>query len=171
MALLVLPGLLALPRLSLLSLLPLSGLPLLALACLALLALASLSLLPLACLALLSLPGLSLLTLSGLALLSLSGLSLLTLSGMVTIRRIPLAAQARASPTPVLPLVASMTVVFSLIKPRWVASSMIASAVRSFTLDIGFSDSSFNSRSASRPVAKRGARTSGVLPITSRIES
>jgi hypothetical protein len=43
--------------------------------------------------------------------------------------------------------------------------------MRSLTLDIGLKDSSLNTTSAPSPAAVRGARTSGVCPMVSTIES
>jgi len=63
------------------------------------------------------------------------------LSGMVRISRSPLAAQIKASPSPVLPLVGSMMVVSLLIFPSAIPASIMARAMRSLMLPMGFLDS------------------------------
>jgi len=64
-------------------------------------------------------------------------------SGIVKIKRCPLAAQMKARPMPVLPLVGSITTVSFVIKPCLSAVVIIDKAIRSFTLPQGFLDSSF----------------------------
>ncbi len=92
-------------------------------------------------------------------------------SGIVRINGIRFAAQTKASPTPVFPEVGSITVVPSLMTPRSSASWTIDCPMRSFTLAIGLNDSSLKTTSPPSPAEHRGARTSGVRPIVSTIES
>ncbi len=63
-------------------------------------------------------------------------------SGIVMIRLYPLAAQTKASPMPVLPLVGSTMTESWLISPSLSAASIMASPMRSFTLARGLNDSS-----------------------------
>ena len=70
-------------------------------------------------------------------------LSALIVSGMVSTSLYPLEDDTNASPTPVLPLVGSMMVPPGLSIPRCSASSIIARAMRSFTLPAGLKYSSF----------------------------
>ena len=90
-------------------------------------------------------------------------------SGITSITLYPSAAPTIAKPMPVLPLVGSMIVDPALISPRFLASSSIASAARSFTEPDGLKNSSFKIISA--PVSFiRGMRTSGVPPMSSFID-
>src|SRR5579864_1546935 len=75
-----------------------------------------------------------------------------------------------ASPMPVLPLVGSTSVAPALSTPRRSASSTMASAIRSFTLPPGLSDSILASTVAPPGFGTRFSRTSGVAPISSRTE-
>ena len=90
-------------------------------------------------------------------------------SGMVRISFKPFAAATKASAMPVLPEVGSIRIVLALIRPLLRASSIIALPMRSFTLESGLKNSSFNRISAFAPwaAAVRLRRTSGVLPIVS----
>ena len=63
--------------------------------------------------------------------------SVLIVSGMVRTSLYPLAAATNASPTPVFPLVGSIIVAPGFNKPFASASSIMASATRSFTLPAG----------------------------------
>src|SRR5688572_21485246 len=75
-----------------------------------------------------------------------------------------------ARPIPVLPLVGSTIVPPLLSTPRRSASSIIASAVRSFTLPPGFRASSLATTAAPPARGRRRRRTSGVPPIRSSTE-
>ncbi len=75
-----------------------------------------------------------------------------------------------ASPIPVLPLVASMTVWPGFRVPSFSACSMTPSARRSLTEPIGLKDSIFTYRLMPSG-ASLFSRTTGVLPIVSRIFS
>jgi hypothetical protein len=66
--------------------------------------------------------------------------SMLMDSGMVRIRRYPFTADTRARPMPVLPDVGSMMVAPSLSFPSASAASIMARAMRSFTLEPGLKD-------------------------------
>ena len=88
-------------------------------------------------------------------------------SGMVRTSGIPRAAQTKASPTPVLPEVGSITVTPSRITPLSRASSIIDLPIRSLTLDMGLKDSSLKRTSAPRSLPSLGVRTRGVPPIVS----
>ena len=95
--------------------------------------------------------------------------STLMVSGITSITLYPSAAPTIAKPIPVLPLVGSIIVDPALISPRFLASSSIASAARSFTEPDGLKNSSFKIISA--PVSFiRGMRTSGVPPMSSFID-
>src|SRR5512143_2792765 len=71
---------------------------------------------------------------------------------------------------PVLPLVGSTSVAPGLSAPRRSASSTMASAIRSFTLPPGLSDSILASTVAPPGFGIRFSRTSGVAPISSSTE-
>jgi len=73
-----------------------------------------------------------------------------------------------ARPTPVLPLVGSTIVPPGFRAPRFSASSIIASPMRSFTEPPGFSISSFATRRGLRPLPIRLRCTRGVLPTRPR---
>src|SRR5262249_37020289 len=81
----------------------------------------------------------------------------------------PLHGTARPNPTPVVPEVPSMIVPPGLILPACSAASNMVMPMRSFTLPPGFKYSSFASTVARTPRTTRFRRTSGVLPITSRM--
>src|SRR5215470_16721226 len=70
---------------------------------------------------------------------------------------------------PVFPDVPSMIVPPGLILPACSAASSMVIPIRSFTLPPGFKYSSFASTVARTPRTTRFRRTSGVLPITSRM--
>src|SRR4029453_9172508 len=89
---------------------------------------------------------------------------------MVRMRRYPRTAQTIARPIPVLPLVGSTTVAPGLSTPRRSASSIMATAMRSFTLPPGLSDSSLPSTVAPPGRGMWFSRTSGVAPISSSTE-
>jgi hypothetical protein len=95
--------------------------------------------------------------------------SMLMLSGMVRMQRYPLKAAMNASPMPVLPLVGSTMTPPGFKSPRFSPSSIMARAIRSFTLESGLRDSSFTTTSAFMPAVSLFKRTSGVLPMSSRM--
>ena len=70
---------------------------------------------------------------------------------------------------PVLPLVASTITVSLLILPACSAASIMASAIRSFTLLPGLKNSSLTAICAFKPSVRRFNFTKGVLPISSVI--
>ena len=75
---------------------------------------------------------------------------------------------------PVLPEVGStITVSPGRMRPSASSASIIATPMRSLTLASGLKNSSLSSRSAPIPssATRRGTRTSGVLPIVSRMLS
>src|SRR2546421_312798 len=76
-----------------------------------------------------------------------------------------------ASPTPVLPLVGSTIVAPGLRAPRRSASSIMAAAMRSFTLAPGLRASILASTRAPAGSGNRRSRTSGVPPMSSRMVS
>ena len=92
-------------------------------------------------------------------------------SGMVRMIRYPFAAAIAASPIPVLPLVGSIMTEPSFNSPFFSASSIIAFAIRSFTLPAGLKYSSFTSIVAFKPsfFSILATSTSGVLPIRSSV--
>ncbi len=74
---------------------------------------------------------------------------------------------------PVLPLVGSTSVVFSgEILPCFSSASIIATPMRSLTLDSGLKNSSFSRMSALTPASfgNRAKRTKGVSPMVSVME-
>src|SRR4029453_18128119 len=89
---------------------------------------------------------------------------------MVRMRRYPRTAQTMASPIPVLPLVGSTTVAPGRSAPRRSASSIMATAMRSFTLPPGLSDSSLPSTVAPPGRGMWFSPPSGVAPIRSSTE-
>src|SRR4029453_12442228 len=89
---------------------------------------------------------------------------------MVRMRRYPRTAQTIARPIPVLPLVGSTTMAPGLSTPRRSASSIMATAMRSFTLPPGLSDSSLPSTVAPPGRGMWFSRTRGVAPISSSTE-
>ena len=97
--------------------------------------------------------------------------SMLIVSGIVKIRRYPFIAAAQAKPTPVLPLVGSISVAPQVILPSFSAASIMAKAVRSFTLPPGLNDSAFATMRAARfsVFSKCESSISGVLPTRSSI--
>src|SRR5207302_1688356 len=74
---------------------------------------------------------------------------------------------ANASPTPVLPAVASTMVPPAASAPRASASSTMARAMRSLTLPPGFKCSHLASSGTGSPAPTRASSTSGVSPIAS----
>ncbi|MPM57439.1 hypothetical protein SDC9_104261 [bioreactor metagenome] len=78
--------------------------------------------------------------------------STLMVSGIVKISLYPFAADAKASPIPVLPLVGSMIVTPGFKIPLASASSIMAKAIRSFTQPTGLKLSSFTTNLAFRPL-------------------
>jgi len=66
---------------------------------------------------------------------------------------------------PVLPLVGSITTVSAPIRPSRSAASIIAQAMRSFTLHSGFMFSILPATVATQPSVTRRRRTSGVCPM------
>ena len=74
--------------------------------------------------------------------------SMLIVSGITIIALYPFTAATKASPTPVLPLVASTRVAPGASFPSRSAASTIASAARSFTEPAGLKDSSLTSTRA-----------------------
>ncbi len=97
--------------------------------------------------------------------------SMLIVSGMVRIRRYPLAAATKARAIPVLPLVGSMITDPSFSSPFFSASSIIATPIRSFTLERGLKDSILTTTSAGFPLFILFRRTSGVFPMVFVISS
>ena len=89
-------------------------------------------------------------------------------SAMVTTSGYPLAAQTMARPMPVLPLVASMTVWPGFSAPDFSAASITPSARRSLTEPSGLKASTLTYRFTPAG-ARRLMRTTGVLPIVSRM--
>src|SRR5579883_292022 len=79
----------------------------------------------------------------------------------------PFTAATIARPIPVLPLVGSTIVAPGRSRPSRSAASIIASAMRSFTLPAGLSDSNLPKTCAPPGGTTRCSRTSGVLPISS----
>src|SRR5215467_9500482 len=92
-------------------------------------------------------------------------------SGMVRMSRYPRTAHTMASPMPVLPLVGSTTVAPALRRPRRSASSIMLTAIRSFTLPPGLSDSILARTTPPPGFGNRLRRTSGVPPTTSSTEA
>src|SRR5690606_40681743 len=78
---------------------------------------------------------------------------------------------AMARPAPVLPLVPSMIVPPGFSSPFRSASSIIATPIRSLTEPPGLKNSTFASSVPGRSAPSRCRRTSGVLPMVSRMES
>ena len=66
---------------------------------------------------------------------------------------------------PVLPLVGSMMIVSGPMRPSRSAASIIAAAIRSFTLQSGFMFSILPAIVATQPSVTRRSRTSGVRPM------
>src|SRR2546425_7697208 len=91
------------------------------------------------------------------------------LSGMVKTQRYPFTAAASASPTPVLPDVASTIRPPGLSRPSRSAASIIASPIRSFTEPPGLKYSALAYTGVGIPWVTRFSRTSGVQPIVSRM--
>src|ERR1700689_40459 len=89
-------------------------------------------------------------------------------SAMVITSGYPFAAQTMARPIPVFPLVASTTVCPGLSSPDFSAASITPKADRSFTEPRGLKASIFTNRFTPCG-AKRLIRTTGVLPIVSRM--
>ena len=83
--------------------------------------------------------------------------------------RYPFAAQTRASEVPVLPPVYSTTVSPGFSRPSSSALEITASAIRSFTLPLGFSHSSFTRISAQSGGTTFRSRTIDVFPIARRM--
>src|SRR2546422_3520543 len=93
------------------------------------------------------------------------------MSGRTQSRRYPLARATIARLIPVLPLVGSRMVLSGDRSPLSSAAPIIYSAMRSFTLPVGFWPSSLAYISTPDFGEKRARRTSGVLPTASRIEA
>ncbi len=95
--------------------------------------------------------------------------SIVIVSGIVRMSFKPFAAATNASAIPVFPEVGSIKTVFDVIFPLLIASSIIEKPMRSFTLERGLKNSSFNKTSAWALCASavRFRRTNGVLPIVS----
>src|SRR5205814_8037128 len=91
------------------------------------------------------------------------------LSGIVKMQRYPFTAAASASPTPVLPEVASTIRPPGLRRPSRSAASIIASPIRSFTEPPGLKNSALAYTGVRTPCVTRFSRTSGVQPIVSRM--
>src|SRR3989442_4256088 len=91
------------------------------------------------------------------------------LSGMVKTQRYPFTAAASASPTPVLPDVASTIRPPGLRRPSRSAASIIATPMRSFTDPPGLKNSALAYTGVRIPCVTRFSRTSGVQPMVSRI--
>ena len=84
-----------------------------------------------------------------------------------------MAAATKASAMPVLPLVGSTSVDLpGVIMPCFSSASIIATPMRSLTLEIGLKNSSLSRMSALTPASfgRRAMRTSGVSPMVSVIE-
>src|SRR5436190_7457403 len=90
------------------------------------------------------------------------------LSGIVKMQRYPFTAAAIASPTPVLPLVASTIKPPGLSRPSRSAASIIARPMRSLTEPPGLKNSAFAHTGVFTPADTRFSRISGVQPIVSR---
>src|SRR5947208_2757774 len=90
-------------------------------------------------------------------------------SGMVKTQRYPFTAAASASPTPVLPDVASTIRPPGLRRPSRSAASIIATPMRSFTDPPGLKNSALAYTGVRIPCVTRFSRTSGVQPMVSRI--
>src|SRR6266480_3184882 len=93
------------------------------------------------------------------------------LSGIVKMQRYPFTAAAIASPTPVLPEVASTIRPPGLRRPSRSAASIIATPMRSFTEPPGLKNSALAYTGVRIPCVTRFSRTSGVQPIVSRMLS
>src|SRR6188768_3406528 len=93
--------------------------------------------------------------------------SMLMLSGMVRMSLYPLAAHTNASAMPVLPLVGSTMTVSRSIFPSRSAASIIATPMRSLTLESGLKNSHLASTTACSRGITRLIRTSGVPPMVS----
>ena len=95
------------------------------------------------------------------------------LLGMVRISRYPLAAQTKASASPVLPEVGSISTVSGPIRPSFSAASIMARPMRSLTEPSGLKNSSLPSSSALHPSSPESlaSRTNGVLPMVSKMLS
>src|SRR2546426_5555635 len=91
------------------------------------------------------------------------------LSGMVKTQRYPFTAAASASPTPVLPEVASTIRPPGLGRPRRRAAAIIARPMRSFADPPGLKNSALAYTGVRIPCVTRFSRTSGVQPMVSRI--
>jgi hypothetical protein len=90
----------------------------------------------------------------------------------VTIRNgYPFCAQTNASDDPVLPPLYSTTAIPGRNSPRRSAPSIIPRAIRSLYDPVGLKYSSFTSTVAAPSGTTRRNRTTGVLPIASRVES
>src|SRR6266550_336355 len=90
------------------------------------------------------------------------------LSGIVKMHRYPFTAAARASPTPVLPDVASTIRPPGLRRPSRSAASIIATPIRSFTEPPGLKNSALANTGVRTPCVTLFRRMSGVHPIVSR---
>ena len=88
-------------------------------------------------------------------------------SGMVSVKEYPLAAATKARAMPVFPLVGSMIRVPFFNVPAFSAVSIIARPMRSFTLESGLKNSSFNRIVACPGGTIRLSFTSGVLNVVS----
>src|SRR5690349_16806667 len=90
------------------------------------------------------------------------------LSGIVKMQRYPFTAAAIASPTPVLPDVASTINPPGLRRPSRSAASIIAMPMRSFTEPPGLKNSALAYTGVRTPCVTRFSRISGVQPMVSR---
>src|SRR6267378_3573219 len=91
------------------------------------------------------------------------------LSGIVKMQRYPFTAAASASPTPVLPDVASTIRPPGFRRPSRSAASIIARPIRSFTEPPGLKNSALAYTGVRIPSVTRFSRTRGVQPIVSRM--
>jgi hypothetical protein len=92
-------------------------------------------------------------------------LSMLIVSGMVSMSLYPFAAATKAKAIPVFPDVGSMITESFLSNPLCSESSIMASQIRSFTLDKGLKNSNFAAIFAFPPAFSRLISTKGVFPI------
>ncbi len=97
--------------------------------------------------------------------------STLIVSGMTSASLYPLAAQTKARPIPVLPLVGSRMTVSGPIRPSVSAAWTMLKPIRSLTLERGLKDSSLASTVASIPALTLFNLTRGVCPTVWVISS
>ena len=93
-------------------------------------------------------------------------------SGITNMSRMPLAAATKASAMPVFPEVGSISTVPVPMRPSFSRASIMATPMRSFTLERGLKNSSFARILASTPcfLASLSSLTIGVSPMVSVIE-